>query len=184
MVLVHSDSKNISPIADLTVGGWEAPNTAHCTYWSCHDMWRSQILNLSGSCRNCKMEPQWRFNPAIKLLLFIRSCYHPRQHREDWVFGRVWDQTKPNCWTKSGPLTRYPDPLVTPNAVHTDLHFPRQSPSRCRQLIPLSVCQYINVCMIPMWRPPPKCLKLLALCQLSIGSRLPCTTKPYMHWPG
>jgi len=46
-LVFNSDSTNIGPIANLTVGGDRAAKTAQSTYWSCHDMIRTEKLKLS-----------------------------------------------------------------------------------------------------------------------------------------
>jgi len=61
----HSDSTNINPISNLTIGHELGHPFAQFMYRSCCDMIRIQILNCSQSCWNSKIEPQTGSNPFL-----------------------------------------------------------------------------------------------------------------------
>ena len=48
----------------------------------------------------------------------------------------------------------------------------------------LASANYMNRCLIGMWRLPLKRLQLSDPCELSVGWRLPCTIRPQMDRPG
>jgi hypothetical protein len=60
----HSNSMNIDPIAHLRTGDEIRHQFANCTYSSCCYTIRTQIVNSSQSCRNCKMELRSGSNPS------------------------------------------------------------------------------------------------------------------------
>jgi len=64
----HSHSTNISRIANRNARGERAARTAQFTYWSYHDMIRTQISSLSQRFRNHKMEPRSGSNPSPNLV--------------------------------------------------------------------------------------------------------------------
>jgi len=55
--------------------------------------------------------------------------------------------------------------FVSMDAVLTECDLSIHFMFWCRQLIPLVLCWYINLCLIGMWRPPLKCVQLSAPCQ-------------------
>jgi len=64
VLFFHSHSTNIYRIANRNARDQRAARTAQFTYWSRHDMMRTQILNWNQSCRNRKMEPRSCSNPS------------------------------------------------------------------------------------------------------------------------
>jgi len=69
------------------------------------------------------MEPRSGFNPAKKQRVYVRSRSQTRQDKAGRVFGRVWNQTEPNCQSILGPLAGYPDPLLSViSSLHATCH--------------------------------------------------------------
>jgi len=73
VIWFHRDSTIIGLIANLTAGGKRANKPAQSTYWSCHDMIRTQILIWTKIRGNRKMELRSRMNPAKKLRVYVCS---------------------------------------------------------------------------------------------------------------
>jgi hypothetical protein len=56
------------------------------------------------------LEPWGDSNPAKYPWFYIRAGYQPAKTKVGQGFGRVWNRTKPNRWSKCGPLAGYSDP--------------------------------------------------------------------------
>jgi len=76
--------------------------SAHCTYRSCCDTIRIQILEWSQSCRNRKMEP--------------RTCFNPSPNTVGTPVFQVTTRTGPSC-----PLPN-PEPLLTLDMDNLSFH--------------------------------------------------------------
>jgi hypothetical protein len=73
IVLCHSDSTNIRPIANLKTGGARVATIAHTTYRSCHGMIKTEILNWREILMDLKIEPQYRNTVAKQPQVYVRS---------------------------------------------------------------------------------------------------------------
>ena len=99
----HSHLMNISPIANLNVGGERGANTAQCTYWSCHDTIRTHILNWSQSCRNRILGTAVRFQPGQIPAVLCPGRVTTRQDKSCSGFWPVLEpnQTEPQVITRT-----------------------------------------------------------------------------------
>jgi hypothetical protein len=68
VIFFYSDSKNIGPIANLTAAADCGTKTAQSAYWPCHDMIRTQILNMRESGRDHNPETRSGSNPSVNPL--------------------------------------------------------------------------------------------------------------------
>jgi len=79
--LFPNHSTNISRIANLNAGGETAAKAEQFTYWPCHDTIKTQLLNLSQSCRKPIFGMVVRFQPGqiLTVLRPVRVKNPPRQ---------------------------------------------------------------------------------------------------------
>jgi len=64
LALFDSDSTNIVFIANMNAEGERAAKTAQSTYWSCHDIIRTQKLNCSQSTAKVVGTVKWNHSPV------------------------------------------------------------------------------------------------------------------------
>jgi len=86
-------------------------------------MIRSKLKYLIGAkaAGTVYMEPRSGSNLVKYPRFYVRSGQQTRQDKAGWVFGRVWNRTELNCWSKSGSLAGYPDPLLTLHMMNSIL---------------------------------------------------------------
>jgi len=90
-----SHSTNISRIVNLKAWGESAPVTAQNAYSSCHDTNRTQKLNCSQSCKNCKLGIAVTFQPSQKPTVSfpVRVTTMPRQSGSGFWKGLEMNRT-------------------------------------------------------------------------------------------
>ena len=80
---------------------------------------RSELKYLIGAqaVGTVNLEPRSGSNLAKYPRFYVRAGQQPARPNAVRVFGRVWNRTEPNRWSKPGPLAGYPDPLLTLHIV-------------------------------------------------------------------
>jgi len=114
MALDHGDSTNNGRIANPIAGGERAAKPAQSMYWSCHDRIRTPKLNSSQSCRNCRMEPWCRYNPAPNLQFYVRSAFQLSTGDPAMFFVGSWPWLGPPVRYQPGPHPGNRELLETP----------------------------------------------------------------------
>ena len=97
----HSNSTNISRIANRTVAGERAATTAQSMYWSCPDTMRTQLRN-----------GRWR-DTNLTVRTAVRVTKPPRWSGSGFWRGLEPNWTEPNGQLKFRPLAGDPDLLLT-----------------------------------------------------------------------
>jgi hypothetical protein len=112
---------NIRRIANLNAGGEIAHRTALSTYLSYPDTIRTQILNWSLSCGNCKFGTTFQFLPSQKPTVLSLVRVTTSQDIACRVFGWVWNWTEPIFLSKPELQTGYLDAFLTLSIIDAPL---------------------------------------------------------------
>ena len=130
--LFHSHSMNIRQIANRKAGGERAARTGHCTYWSCHDTIRTQILNCRQRCRNRKVGTAVQFQPGRKTigLCPVQVTHPPRQCRSGFRPGN--DLNRAELPAKNRTTCGLPGPGANTINVCSQVYFELHSIAHSR----------------------------------------------------
>jgi len=113
LALFHSNLTNSDRITNSRMGGERASKTSYLKYILYLDTITPQILNRSQSSEFVNMRLCSMINLAKKPRVYVWSAYQPHQNTVVRFFGPIWNRSKSLSWSKPGPLTGYPDLLLT-----------------------------------------------------------------------
>jgi hypothetical protein len=112
MPLFHSDSRNICRIANLSAGGEMVHKSAQFPYSPCHDTIRTQILNWTQRCGNCRFGTAARFQPGQKPTVLFAHRVTNQQRQSGLAFSAGLELKRSELWFKNRTAGGVPIPVA------------------------------------------------------------------------